>query len=234
MSLDYDSPPEAPPEPGARSTVRDKAISELRQALLTGRIVPGRALTLRGLAATLGTSPMPVREAIRALAAEHALEIQANGRVIVPTMTPSRFDDLMRARLLLEPEVAALALPRLDRAAVKALTGIDDALDRCLETGDVENYMQFNHDFHFAIYRAADAPVLLPLIESLWLQFGPFMRTVYGRVGTITLVDQHKEAIAAIARRDEAGLREAIRNDILDGMRLIGSADLGREAGAPG
>ena len=48
------------------------------------------------------------------------------------------------------------------------------------------------------------------------------MRTVYGRVGTINLVDQHKAAIAAIAAGDETALRAAITADILDGMHIIG------------
>ncbi len=205
-----------------RRTVRDEATAQLRHALITGRIVPGRAVTLRGLAAALGTSPMPIREAIRSLAAENALEIQSNGRVLVPTMSEKRFEDLVRARVLLEPEAAAMAMPKLDRKSVKALTNIDNTLDKSLESGDVDAYMQLNHDFHFAIYRASGSSVLLPLIESLWLQFGPFMRTVYGRVGTIGLVDQHKEAIAAIGRGDEDALRSAITADILDGMRIIG------------
>ena len=68
--------------------------------------------------------------------------------------------------------------------------------------------------------------VLVPLIESVWLRFGPFMRLVYGRFGTAILIDQHERAIEAIAARDEAGLRAAIRADILDGMNEIGAASL--------
>lgn len=208
--------------PRRRRTVRDEATEQLRHALITGRIVPGRSVTLRGLAASLGTSPMPIREAIRSLAAENALEIRSNGRVLVPTMSEKRFEDLVRARVLLEPEAAAMAMPNLNRKDIKRLTDIDTTLDESLKSGDVDAYMRLNHDFHFAIYRASESSVLLPLIESLWLQFGPFMRTVYGRVGTIGLVDQHKEAIAAIGRGDEDALRAAITADILDGMRIIG------------
>jgi DNA-binding GntR family transcriptional regulator len=63
--------------------------------------------------------------------------------------------------------------------------------------------------------------VLLPLVESLWLQFAPFMRTVYGRVGTFALVDHHKEAIEAVRARDAAALREAVAADIRCGMDLL-------------
>lgn len=220
-----DEPPlSTPMENGQRRTVRDQAIDALRQALITGRIVPGNPLTLRGLAATLGTSPMPVREAIRTLAAENALEIRPNGRIQVPQMTEQRFEDLVKARVLLEPEAAIAALDHLDAAAIDHLQSLDDAIDATLETGDVEGYMRLNHAFHFALYGASGSKVFLTLIESLWLQFGPFMRTVYGRVGTIKLVDQHKEALDAIRAGEADVLRQAIAADILDGMRMMGIA----------
>jgi DNA-binding GntR family transcriptional regulator len=60
------------------------------------------------------------------------------------------------------------------------------------------------------------------LIETLWLQFGPHMRVVYGRFGTANLVDQHQVALRAIRERSATRLKRAIRADIRDGMGLIG------------
>ena len=62
------------------------------------------------------------------------------------------------------------------------------------------------------------------MIESLWMQSGPFMRLVYGRVGTSWLVDYHEQAMDAILARDADALAEAIRSDILDGMQHIGNS----------
>jgi DNA-binding GntR family transcriptional regulator len=86
--------------------------------------------------------------------------------------------------------------------------------------------MAGNHEFHFTIYRAQPRATLIQLIEILWLQFGPFMCVVYGRFGTVNLVDQHRRAIEAIERRDADALADAITCDIEDGMRLIGMAGL--------
>ncbi len=165
---------------------------------------------------------MPVREVLQRLAAENALEVKPNGRVQVPDMTPERFDEILTARLLLEPELAVLSLPHLTRNDAKDLQIIDDNIDERLTSGDAEAYMRLNHDFHFRIYGASKSSVLLPLIDSLWLQFAPFMRTVYGRVGTAILEDRHKEAIRAIEQQDKDGLRAAIAADISDGMGLLG------------
>ena len=223
-------PADDDPGPGPDDgPLHDRVYRALRDALVTGRIVPGRAVTLRGLAQSLGVSPMPVREAIRRVSAEGGLVVGANRRVWVPDMDAARFDELVRARILLEPEAALRALPHIDAARLERLRDIDDSIDVALENGDVESYMSGNHRFHFEIYAAAPSRVLLPLIESLWLQFGPFMRSVYGRLGTAVLVDHHVHALDAIAARDPDRLAEAIRADILDGMDLIDGSILGRK-----
>lgn len=202
--------------------VHEQVFQQLREAIAVGRFVPGRSVTLRGIAEDLGVSPMPVRDAIRRLVAERALEMHENRRVSVPRMTRRRFDELVIARTLLEPEAAVRALPFIGNKITEELVKIDGALDACLENGDSSGYVEQNRNFHLTLYGAAPNEVLLPLIESLWLQSGPFMRMVYGRIGTSFVVDQHKAAIEAIGKSDAEALREAIRADILDGMNCIG------------
>lgn len=209
-----------------RDPRRSEVERSLREALLTGRFVPGRAVTLRGLAQDLGVSPMPVREAVRSVAAGNALEIRPNGRIQVPRMTAARFAEISCARLLLEPELARRAAPGLAPADAAEIAAIDGRIDASLDNGDVDSYMRLNHLFHFRIYAAARSEVLLPLVEGLWLQFGPFMRTVYGRLGTAVLVDHHKEAVAAIRAGDADALAAAVAADIRCGMDLLAAGGL--------
>lgn len=219
----------ASPEPqdGADdSRLSDNVYGELRARLITGRITPGVGLSTRGLAQELGVSQMPVRDALSRLAAEGAIEIRSKRRISIPAMTPDRFDDLLRCRLLLEPEAAMQALAHIDAARLERLRRIDAGVDAALQAGDVNAYMQGNFDFHFTLYRAQGQRTLNRLIETVWLQFGPYMRVVYGRVGTAKLVDQHQLAIAAIEAGDREGLGRAIAADIADGMGLIGRSEL--------
>ena len=198
----------------------------IRQALVTGRIAPGRGVSLRGLAAELGVSPMPVRDAVRRLVAERALGINpANKRLSVPSLTADRLEQLSLARLWIEPELAARAAPRADEALIKTLKRIDAELDAALLAGDVDGYMTANHAFHFAIYRQAGAEVLLAMAAGLWLQIGPFMRVVFGRVGTGGLpADRHAEAIEALKARDPDGARRALAADLSEGMDKMRAA----------
>jgi DNA-binding GntR family transcriptional regulator len=200
--------------------------AELRQRIITGHISPNHELSTRGLAGELGVSQTPVRDALSRLAAEGAVSIRSKRRVRVPEMTKEKFEDLLSCRLLLEPEAAALALPHLTGADVKRLREIDAALDAAISAGDPSRYVQANYNFHFTLYRAQPQRTLTQLIETLWLQFGPFMRVVFGRVLSANLNDSHQAAIRAIEAKDESELRNAIARDIADGMGLVGRTGL--------
>jgi DNA-binding GntR family transcriptional regulator len=200
--------------------------AELRQRIVTGHISPNHELSTRGLAAELGVSQTPVRDALSRLAAEGAVSIRSKRRVRVPQMTSERFDDLLSCRLLLEPEAAALALPHLGPDEVARLRKVDATIDAAIAGGDAASYMQANYNFHFTLYRAQPQKTLTQLIETLWLQFGPYMRVVYGRVSSAKLNDSHQAAIRAIEAGDAGALREAIARDISDGMGLLGHPGL--------
>ena len=222
----------AAPAAAAEPVLRESIYEDLRRRMITGKITPGVGLSTRGLAIEMGVSQMPVRDALSRLAAEGAVVIRSKRRIEVPAMSAERFSDLLECRLMLEPEAAVLALPQITAARLKQLGEIDAALDAAMQNGDVIGYMENNFAFHFSLYRANARPILNRLIEALWLQFGPFMRVVYGRVGTANLVDQHRIALAAIEARDPDALRQAIASDIADGMGLIGRSNWARPAPA--
>jgi DNA-binding GntR family transcriptional regulator len=120
----------------------------------------------------------------------------------------------------------ARSFPYISAAEIDAIEQIDDRIDQTMKSGDTEGYMRGNFQFHFAIYERANAPMLLALVESIWLQFGPFMRMAYGRIGTSVLEDHHEYAIAAMRERHVANLKAAIDADIAQGMAFIGDAVL--------
>ncbi|WP_411820112.1 GntR family transcriptional regulator [Hyphococcus formosus] len=212
--------------------VHEEVYGKLRRAIIAGQLEPGRTLSVRGLAAEFGVSTMPAREAIRQLVALGALELTETRRVSVARMNKAKLEEISEARLALEPALAARVLKHLKgRSAAREklalrLTRIDEQLDRAIERGDSAAYARYNSEFHFKLYEAAKSPVYLGLVESLWLQIGPFMRVVIGRLGTSSLVDQHKEAISALRADDAPKMAKAIRNDIGEGMSNIARADL--------
>ena len=214
-------------------SMHERVYQTLRQRILVGGILPGRPVTVRGMAKQLGVGVMPVREAVRRLIAERALELRDNRRVCVPAMTPGKFDEIIFARCQLEPELAQRALPNIDAAAMAGIEAIDEAMNRSIAAGDAGTYMRDNFEFHFAIYRRAGAETLLHLVESVWLQFGPFMRVAYGRSGTAELAGGHSGVRRAIRSGNAKALAAAITADIMHGMRMTGELALAGEREAP-
>ena len=197
----------------------------LRNNLMCGRIGPGVPLTIRGLGELLDVSPMPVREALHRLACEGAVEVKNNRRVIVPRMTAEKFSELCDLRILLETHAAEGALPFITDSDIDTLVKLDARIDRAVERNDVDSISLCNQDFHRYLYSANPHQISVPLIESLWLQLGPFSRIAISKLERVYLVDRHIEAIEALQQRDRAGLRRAIEADIRDGIASIRTVD---------
>ncbi len=208
------------------TTVQEWVYRALREAILVGRIQPGRAMTIRGIAVLLGVSAMPVREALRRLVAERALTLPDNRRARVPEMTAAKFEELVNARVALETLAAERAMPMVDAERLALLRDIDRRSLEQVAEGDVEENIIRNYCFHRMLYDSLPSQVLMPLIESVWLQLGPFMRLAMEHVGEHYPEDRHVEATNAIERRDTIALRIAIEADIRDGIGHLGKAEL--------
>lgn len=179
--------------PVARETLHDRVYAELRRSLIHGVFVSGEMLRIQDLAEKLQTSTMPVREALARLVSENALEALPNRSVRVPVITRETLEDLAQARVLIEGHMVVRAMPHLtpdDFLTLRALTHECERAFQSRSDADIRRATELNHAFHDHIYRLAASPVLLPVIESLWLQSGPYV---------------HAAAFLLDARNDPAG-----------------------------
>jgi DNA-binding GntR family transcriptional regulator len=198
--------------------------ARLRDMILFGHLAPGAPVTIQGLIGDLGAGMTPVREAIRRLTAEGALLPQGNRRVAVPELSSELLEQVAFARLAIEPKLAELAAPKLSGAHIDRLEAIDGAVNRAIGAGKLPDYLAANHAFHFALYEAAEAPVLLDLARSLWLRAGPSLRAVIDRYGREAAPDLHREALAAMRAGDAKALARAIEQDIQQGVDHVRQA----------
>jgi DNA-binding GntR family transcriptional regulator len=193
----------------------------IRDMVLFGELAPGQAVTIQGLGEALDTGITPVREAIRRLTAEGALEFKGNRRVTVPELTAAHLAELGFARVALEPHLAQVAAGRMQAVDMDALEAIDAQVNTAIRQGDIRAYLEQNYLFHTTLYAHSGADILGALVQGLWLRVGPSLRIVCGRYGTQNLPDKHAEAIAALRRGDAAGVGAAIRDDIVQGQEQI-------------
>ena len=204
-------------KPG-KMTIQEYAYVRLRHALMVGNLAPGVPVTIRGLAGAMGVSPTPVREALRRLSSQNALSVLENRRIVVPSMTAKRFNELVSLRSAIETHAAECALPYISEAIIDKLVAIDAVMDEAVEAQDRITLIIQNQQFHGHIYRSNRDQLSMPMIESIWLQLGPFMHMALRHVGTFYGVDRHKEIIAALRNRNLDDLLKAIHADIHDGV----------------
>ncbi|WP_114292548.1 GntR family transcriptional regulator [Pseudosulfitobacter sp. DSM 107133] len=199
----------------------DRVYRQLRSRIMHGDIPPGQALTLRGVAKDYEVSMTPVREAVRRLVAEGALTMSSSGRMGTPELSAERIEELAALRALIEVELASRALPRAHMALIERLQTINGAVSEAVAHRDAVGYIRTNLEFHRTLYLRAQAPAMLAMAETVWLQMGPTMRALYGRLRRTEPPHYHKLIIAALRAGDEPGLRLAVRTDVTQGLRML-------------
>ncbi|MFV2053673.1 GntR family transcriptional regulator [Aliiroseovarius sp. YM-037] len=203
------------------TAAHDRVYRQLRSQIMYGELPPGEPLTLRGLGKTFGVSMTPAREAVRRLAAEGALTLSSSGRVTTPSLTNERLEELAALRSLIETELATRALPRAHIALIERLQTINGTIAEAVAKQDAIGYIRTNLEFHRTLYLRAQAPAMLAMAETVWLQLGPTMRALYGRLSKTDPPQNHRLIIAALRAGDEPGLRLAVRKDVTQGLRLL-------------
>ncbi len=206
----------------------DKTVSQhervyrsLRSRIMHGEINAGMPLTVRGIAETYGVSMTPSREAVRRLSAEGALSVSSTGRVTAPLLSTDRIEELASIRALLEPELASRAQPRAHMALIERLYTINGVVSQAIVKNEPVAYIRSNLEFHRTLYLRAQAPAMLAMVETVWLQLSPTMTVLYTKAQRREASDNHLKVIAALKAGDEAGLRLAIRADVTQGLRML-------------
>lgn len=205
----------------ADQTAHEQLYRTLRARIMVGELPPGKPLTLRGLAQEYHVSMTPAREALRRLVAEGALALSASGRVSTPALSDERIEELAALRALIEPELAARALPRAHFALIDRLGTMNGRIADAVERHDAVGYIRCNLDFHRMLYLRAQAPAMLAMLETIWLQLGPTMRALYGRVKRNEPPRHHRMILASLRAGDEPALRLAVRADVTHGLRHL-------------
>lgn len=203
------------------SSAHERVYRQLRTRIMHGEIEPGAALTLRGIGKDFDVSMTPAREAVRRLVAEGALFLSSSGRVSTPELSSERIEELAALRALIEVELASRALPRAHMALIERLQTINGNVADAITKRDAVAYIRSNLEFHRTLYLRAQAPAMLAMAETVWLQLGPTMRALYGKLRKTEPPHFHRLIIAALRAGDEPGLRLAVRSDVTQGLKLL-------------
>lgn len=231
----------------ARLTPRrmtDDVARILRDRIVTGDLAPGGRVDVASLADELGISRTPVREAILQLETAGLVERQPYRGTVVTGVDPGRLEEVTALRIDLEGRAALRGVPRLSDAEIDTMASILDALESRHHDADFSLgvFNDLNRDFHAVIYRAADTPVLLRLIEEICAEADRIR--LHFDVRAPLAEAFHRDILDACRRRDAVAAARATRMHLVEsylGMRGAGRtigdgilADVLREHGLEG
>ena len=200
-------------------TAQETAYLTLRKAAMIGTFKAGQPITIRGIANTLDMSATPIREAFRRLSAERAFTVLENRRIMIPQLSQDRLEELIELRVTLETHAAVRALPYINDKKIEKLIELDEATNQALANQDHSAAVIANQAFHSTLYKTNPEQIILPMIESVWLQIGPVLKTAAERA-KLPEQDYHLGIIDAVRNRDGAAVTKAVEMDIRESLQL--------------
>lgn len=195
-----------PAAAGAR-TAQQHALEWLREAIITGALRPGERVAQEEVAAQIGASVVPVREALRVLEQEGQLTYRPRRGYFVTRLDVADVEEIYALRRVLEERAARIALPLLDDDAIERISAAARDCVEAAERGDVAAELEANRRFHFALLDAPGHPHQMRLIRLLWDSTEAYRAIYYNAPEERqAAVAAHDRILDAVERRDADAL----------------------------
>jgi DNA-binding GntR family transcriptional regulator len=183
-------------------TLSDQLVDLVRDRILSGDVPPNGPIRQDTLAAELGISKIPLREALARLEEEGLVQSQANRGFFVRQLNTSEAEEVYALRLRLEPDTAALAAERATEADQKVAADILATLDRVTDE-DGDGVGAFNRAFHLALLRPSGQLVTVTILERLHVLSERYVRKHLEPLGRDERAnEEHRQIFAAWLARD--------------------------------
>ena len=204
-------------EPEERPTIADSVAGRLRELILTGKLPPGTPLRLSQVAARMGVSVMPIREAIRILESERLVTIEPRRGAVVATLSIEDIEELYAVRAALEALAAKHGARNIGPEATQAMRAEFEAMVAAAGSGDTAAFLAHDREFHARLYAASGRPQLVGRIDEL-LESGRRIVDPYVYRSWYPLrvsAEAHRAILEAVERRDGLLTEQLIRDNIV-------------------
>jgi DNA-binding GntR family transcriptional regulator len=209
------------------STAEEEAYLHIQRALRLGRYKPGERLIPEDIAAEIGMSRMPVREAFRRLAADGLVVLRPNRGCIVAGLTVDELYEIFEMRSVLEGLAVRLAMPRIDEDELDDLERLLDRMERAGKSGS-SDWVVRHQEFHGRICALSQRPKLIHQISALHGVIEPYMRIWFDDVDKPLSAREEHAAVIAALRSGDAGHAEQVMQE-----HILGTAPMLAEFVAP-
>jgi DNA-binding GntR family transcriptional regulator len=209
------------PTPRSHRQLHHWVADRLRSDILEGRLRPGEWLRQERLAQAYSVSQMPVREALKQLAAEGLVEHVPYRGVQVVEFAAEDVEDLYACRAFIEGMAARSAAQNVTDEELSDLAGLHEQMVRCRTPEDLAQYRELNRRFHALIFSASRRSYIVRTLAQLWSAFPTMLWSNIPRIAVASVpgrdepdAAEHEEIVAALAARDAERAERAVRRHI--------------------
>jgi DNA-binding GntR family transcriptional regulator len=199
-------------------TKTEAAYLEIRARILSGELAPGGAIDQESLAADLGLSTTPVREALRKLESDGWVSLAAHREARIAPLSLVELEELYGVRLSLDPLAAELACRNIDDAGIAEL-------QRLLAEHHQPSSDDLHHNrrLHRAIYVASGNATLTSILDQLWDRSDRYRLTLIQEDAVVSVTSQyeHADIVAAVAARDRRQVAKLMRQHLLASLEKL-------------
>jgi DNA-binding GntR family transcriptional regulator len=197
-------------------TVAEQAYEILRERILVGELAEGTALRQAALAAELGVSRIPIREALRQLEAEGLVTFRPHVGASVSSLSLPEIKELFSLRALIETDVLGRAVGRLAPEDLERAEEVLEVFEEAFDRGDVAAWGTLNWEFHSALYSVALQPVTMNVMEALHWQAERYTRALLALTqwGSSSMAE-HRQLLDLVREEDGRGAQDLLRRHIL-------------------
>lgn len=188
------------------TTSAEAALASLRNRILSGDLRPGTKLNQAQLAREMGMSRIPVRDAIRALAAEGLVTHDPHRTALVTPLSGDDLAELYELRIAVEPHASALAL---DHLGGDSLAPMASDLETMMATEDSATWLEAHDRFHASLYRRSGRPRMVELLDRARAQTRRYTWIRWDR-GAEEIAAEHRLILSAAQRQDKRSLRALV------------------------
>ena len=204
------------------NTKSDIVYDFIKEQIITGIYKPDGRIIIRDVAQQLGVSDIPVREAIKRLAADGLLETKSHSGARVAPINTETLEEIFLIRIELETLSTRLAAKAASTEEIDALERLVDQMDDSINKQDLDAYSLSNRAFHQQLYRASHAQVLIDMVENLFLRSeNSKMVFHYDPDRLRHSNEEHRSIVNAIRERDEEKAARIIRSQKETGFNVV-------------
>lgn len=207
--------------PVSRDMLHEQIYDMLKRNLMMGRFTPGQKLPLRGLAKSLGTSLMPVRDALQRLESVGSVVSTPNRTMMVPIFSTKELEDIRTLRSILESAALERAVENRTQEELAKLKAYVADICRSAEINDIDLFLEANYHFHMMIAQMSRLAFIGQLLEPLWMHIGPSVRrSVPNEALFQSSAQNHRDVYDAIVAKDARAANAALQRDISEGYNF--------------